>query len=541
MSHRQLFQLPQDIDLDRPTLAKIVATIGPASESPEMVRKLIEAGVSVFRFNFSHGDFASHLLRLRTVRAVADTLGRTVACLGDLQGPKIRVGKVPVALSRSADGTPLPGIEVKAGQDVILKKGITESFIRPSRGPSDSPEGTPVFSLTYDKMVDEVQPGHRVLINDGAIRMLAVETDSVAGELRCRVRSGGLVTSNKGINLPQSDISAPAITDRDWECVEWSVAQGIDFLALSFVRSAEEVLMLKRRLAELCPLDRSADPNGAGIGIPVISKIEKPQAVKNIESIVDASDAIMVARGDLGVEMDIAQVPIAQKVILDACSQYGKPVIVATQMLESMIESSVPTRAEASDVANAIFDSADAVMLSGETAVGKNPSLVVETMRRIIAAAESRIAELPNGSSAPRKLVESRYATAALAHGAWQISHDIGAKIIVCWSENAGTARYLSQNNFTVPIFAWSSDLRSTRRMALLAGVTPVHARPPESGTLAEWNAQVDAYLLERRICRPGDSILLLAGKPLGVAKVTNALAIHRVGELNSGFRTHAV
>jgi pyruvate kinase len=535
MSHRHLFQLPQDMDLDRPTLAKIVATIGPASESPEMVRKLIEAGVSVFRFNFSHGEFGAHEKRLRTVREVAGAMGRTVACLGDLQGPKIRVGKVPPGLSKGADGTPLPGIELKAGQDVILKKGISESFIRSS----DNGEGTPVLSLTYEKMVDEVAPGQRVLINDGAIRMLAVDTDHAKGELRCRVRTGGLVTSNKGINLPQSEISAPAITDRDWECVAWAVKNGIDFLALSFVRKADEVLELKRRLAELCPIDKALDPSGQGVAIPVIAKIEKPQAVQNIESIVDASDAIMVARGDLGVEMDIAQVPIAQKVILDACGQYGKPVIVATQMLESMIESPVPTRAEASDVANAIFDSADAVMLSGETAVGKNPSLVVETMRRIIAAAESRIAELPRRPGAPLKLVQSRYATAALAHGAWQIAHDIGAKAIVCWSENAGTARYLSQNNFTVPIFAWSSNLHATRRMALLAGVTPVHAPPPASGTLAEWNSQVDAYLVERRICRPGDSIILVAGKPLGVARVTNALAIHIVGETRSGFRAH--
>ncbi len=535
MSTRHPFQLPQDMDLERPTLAKIVATIGPASESPEMVRKLIEAGVSVFRFNFSHGEFSSHEKRLRTVREVANALGRTVACLGDLQGPKIRVGKVPPGLSKGADGSPLPGIELKAGEDVILKRGITDSFIRPS----EKPEGTPVLSLTYDKLVDEVAPGQRVLINDGAIRMLAVDADTKTGELRCRVRTGGVVTSNKGINLPQSDISAPAITDRDWECVAWAVKQGIDFLALSFVRRADEVLELKRKLSELCPIDKALDPTGQGCGIPVIAKIEKPQAVQNIESIVDASDAIMVARGDLGVEMDIAQVPIAQKVILDVCSAYGKPVIVATQMLETMIENPVPTRAEASDVANAIFDSADAVMLSGETAVGKNPSLVVETMRRIIAAAEARIAELPRRSTAPRKLVESRYATAALAHGAWQIASDIHAKAIVCWSENAGTARYLSQNNFSVPIFAWSSNIHATRRMALLAGVTPVHSPPPPRGTLAEWNTQVDQYLIERRICRPGDVILLVAGKPLGVARVTNALAIHIVGETRSGFRHH--
>lgn len=528
-----LTALASDADLERPTLAKIVATIGPASEPPDMVRKLIEAGVSVFRFNFSHGEFSSHERRLRTVREVSQQMGRTVACLGDLQGPKIRVGKVPQGMMNGPDGAPLPGIELKAGQDVILKRGITDSYLA-----SDA-DRTPILSLTYGQMVEEVQPGHRVLINDGAIRMLAVESDPAKGELRCRVRIGGLVTSNKGINLPQSDISAPAITDRDWECVAWAVEHGLDFLALSFVRTAEEVLALKARLAEMCPISKSNDPTGTGIAIPVVSKIEKPQAVRNIESIVDASDAIMVARGDLGVEMDIAQVPIAQKVILDVCARYGKPAIVATQMLETMIESPVPTRAEASDVANAVFDSTDAVMLSGETAVGKHPSLVVETMRRIIAAAEARNASLPRKPGAPEKLVESRYATAALAHGAWQIANDLGVAAIACWSENAGTARYLSQNNFSVPIFAWSSNLRATRQMSLLAGVTPIHAAPPESGLLAEWNAAVDDYLVAHKICRPGDPILLIAGKPLGQARVTNSIAIHRIGEVKSGFRAH--
>lgn len=522
-----------EVDLQRPTLAKVVATIGPASESPDMVRKLIDAGVSVFRFNFSHGDYASHAARLRTVREVARSMERTIACLGDLQGPKIRVGKVPPGLSKGADGTPLPGIEVTAGADVILKRGISEAFHR-----QEGSALVPVLPLTYEKLVDEVLPGHRVLINDGAIRMLAVEADRDAGELRCRVRVGGLVTSNKGINLPQSEISAPAITERDWTCVEWAISLGMDFLALSFVRTASEVLELKQRLRELCPIDKSQDPTGEGIAIPVVAKIEKPQAVANIASIVDAADAIMVARGDLGVEMDIAYVPVVQKQIVKACAEYGKPCIVATQMLESMIEMPMPTRAEASDVANAIFDGADAVMLSGETAVGRHPSLVVETMRRIVAVAEGRLAEQPFQSSAPTKLVESKYATAALAHGAWQVAADSGAVLVACWSQNGGTARYLSQNNFRIPIFAWSSSERATRRMALLSGVTPVLGEPPASGLLAEWNARVDEYLLAHKHARPGDIIIILAGKPLGEARVVNTIAMHRVGETKSGFRS---
>lgn len=522
-----------DLDVQRPTLAKVVATIGPASESPEMVRKLIDAGVSVFRFNFSHGDYASHAARLKTVREVSQALGKSIACLGDLQGPKIRVGKVPSGLFKNADGVVIPGIELRAGSDVVLKRGVELAYLR-----TEGTQEVPVLPLTYERLVDEVLPGQRVLINDGAIRMLAVEADRDAGELRCRVRVGGVVTSNKGINLPQSEITAPAITDRDWECVQWAVSLGMDFLALSFVRTATEVLELKQRLRELCPIDKSQDPTGEGIAIPVVSKIEKPQAIKNLSSIVDASDAIMVARGDLGVEMDIAQVPVVQKQIVQMCAQYGKPCIVATQMLESMIESSMPTRAEASDVANAIFDGADAVMLSGETAVGKHPSLVVETMRRIISAAETRLAELPYQSGAPSKLVESRYATAALAHGAWQVATDSGAVLVACWSENGGTARYLSQNNFHIPIYAWSSNLRATRRMALLNGVTPVLSQPPETGLLAEWNASVDEYLLANKHARPGDVIVILAGKPLGEPRVVNTIALHRVGETRSGFRS---
>lgn len=504
-------------------LSKIVATIGPASDSPEMVQRLIEAGVSVFRFNFSHGDFDAHLKRLNTVREVAAEMDRPIACLGDLQGPKIRVGKVNA-----------PGVVLEPGQDVIFRKGQPVAGLE---RPDPNKPGTVVLPTVYEPLIDEVQPGQKVLINDGAIRMLAVERIPERGELLCRVVVGGLVTSNKGINLPQSELSAPAITEKDWECVSWAVEHALDYLALSFVRNAREVLDLKQRLAELCPTDRLIDLKHETATTPVIAKIEMPQALKNLDEIVQAADGIMVARGDLGVEMDIAQVPVAQKRIIRACATWGRPCIVATQMLETMIENVLPTRAEASDVANAIFDGTDAVMLSAETATGKHPVIVVETMRRIIAAAEERIAEEPPHPSAPVELIKSKYPTAALAHGAWQIAQDVGAKAIVCWSQNGGTARYLSQNDFRVPIVAYSSSVRSTRRMALLKGVTPLHRSPPKSGLLAEWNAQVDADLIARGIANKGDTILLLAGKPLGEAKVTNTVAIHYVGDESRGFR----
>ncbi len=507
----------------RCTLTRIVATIGPASESPDAVRRLIEAGVSVFRFNFSHGDFESHARRLAIVREVSAELERPIAALGDLQGPKIRVGKVP-------DG----GLMLARGQDVIFRRGVPMAFSEPVPG-NELPRA--VFGTTYEPLIDEAAAGHRVLINDGLIRLLAIERAADGKELLCRVMVGGLVTSGKGINLPESVLSAPAISERDWECVDWAVENALDFLALSFVREADEINELRAHLEKCHPKDRRADVRGETATIPIIAKIEMPQALRNLDSIIDAADGVMVARGDLGVEMDIATVPVAQKAIVSACNRAGRPCIVATQMLESMVENATPTRAEATDVANAIFDGADAVMLSAETATGKNPVLVVETMARIALAAEDHIAAQPIAESAPTRLVESHIPIAALCRGAWRIASDIGAVAVVCWSEKNGTARYLSQNGLSVPVLAYSSSIRATRRMALLRGVHAVCARPPLSGSLADWNEQVDEYLLRHQLAKPGDPIVLVAGKPLGVAKVTNGLAIHRVGQTASGYR----
>jgi len=511
-----------------PPLASIVATIGPASDSPEVVARLIELGVRVFRFNFSHGDLDAHARRLATVRRVAANMGRQIACLGDLQGPKIRVGRIPLGVGeahRSGGGS----IRVEPGQDVVFSRGAQDSAVR-SAGAGGS---EPVLSLTYPAMVDEVEPGHRVLVNDGAIRMLAVEHDARAHELRCRVVVGGLISSGKGINLPDSNLSAPALGERDMDCVRWGVANDLDFLALSFVRRAEEILDLKRQIAQM----QDPQHKGEAAWIPIVAKIEKPQALREIDAIVDAADAIMVARGDLGVEMEIARVPVEQRRILAACDRAGKPCIVATQMLETMIDSSIPTRAEASDVANAIFDGADAVMLSGETATGRHPALVVETMGRIIAAAEEYIRSGPARATAPTRVQEGHHGTAALAMGAWSIARDIGACVVVCWSQHGGTARYLSQAGFSVPIVAYSSDARATRRMALLRGVTPMCVQPPASGRMTDWNTRVDQDLLDRGLVRAGDAIVLVAGRPLGVAKATNTVAIHRVGEAAGAYR----
>jgi pyruvate kinase len=497
---------------------KIVATIGPASESPDTVGRLIEAGVSVFRLNFSHGTLADHARRLGVIRGAAAAASRPVGVLGDLCGPKIRLGPVP------------EGAVLNAGDEVVIWG--SEAGVGINRG-EPGLDGRSLV-VTHAGIAQDVRPGHRVLIADGSVRMLATSCDLGApggGVVRCVVHVGGAIGTGKGVNLPDSRLRVASITARDVECIDWAIEHDLDFLALSFVRRAEEIRELRERLVARAPAGRAP--------IPIVAKIEKPEAVAALEEIVEAADAIMVARGDLGVEMDIAQVPVVQRRILASAQSWGKPCIVATQMLETMIQSSTPTRAEASDVANAVFDGADAVMLSGETAIGKHPVLVVETMQRIVRAAEEHALAQPWDESPPRRLVESKYRTAALAHGAWHVARDIGARLVVCWSEQGGTARYLSQNNFRVPIVAYSGDERSSRQMALLAGVTPIFARPPASGLLRDWTDMVERDLLDRGWGRVGDPVVLLAGKPLGVAKATNSIAILHLGDPTGGYRSH--
>ncbi|MEM9065968.1 MAG: pyruvate kinase [Planctomycetota bacterium] len=515
------------VHTESPIRTRIVATLGPASDSPEMVERLIQSGVNVFRFNFSHGTLEEQAKRLNTVREVSARLGTPTAALGDLQGPKIRIGRVV------PQGDSDKGVELTPGQDVIFRRGVKEAFV--------AHDGVAVFGVTYEDMMNEVVPGQRVLVNDGAIRMLALECDAAKahGELRMRVTVGGLVTSGKGINLPESVIKAPAITDRDWACVEFAVAQQMDFLALSFVRKADEVLELKERLKGMCAVRPEFGREAGGAYIPVISKIEKPQAVENIESIVEASDAVMVARGDLGVEMDIARTPVIQKRIVQVCRDYGKPCIIATQMLETMIENSSPTRAEASDVANAIFDRADAVMLSGETAVGAHPALVVDTMRHIAQEAEDATWSEIDESSPSIQLVRSKNVEAAIAHGVWHVARDLDAKLVVCWSEVGRIARFLSQNRMPVPIVAYSSSRIWTRRMALLSNVSPIRREPPESGRLSDWTDEVEHDLLERNWVKPGDLVVLAAGKPLGNPRAVNTIATLVIGDPSTGFRSH--
>jgi pyruvate kinase len=490
----------------RPSLTKIIATVGPATNDVEALGRLAETGVSIFRLNFSHGTLEEHADRLRAIRAVEQQQGRPLAALGDLSGPKIRIGAVPG-----------DGIHVEVGQDVRFVTG-------------DDPAedgAVPVFRCTYEPLVDEVEPGHKILINDGAVRMLAVGRGE--GELTCRVLVGGRITSGKGVNLPNTTLSAPALTEKDWRCVDWAIEHGIDMLALSFVRSADDVRQLKHHLAEhvVCDPRPDDDVDASAYSIPVISKIERPEAIHDIDDIVEASDAVMVARGDLGVEMDLAEVPVIQKSILRRCQFHGTPCIVATQMLQSMIEAPAPTRAEASDVANAIFDGTDAVMLSGETAVGAYPSVTVGVMRRIALKAEAHRASSPEPDGSPGLLRERGDITAAVAHGAWQVARDVKAKAVLCWSQLGTTARYLSRNNFHVPIVAFSDNRSQLRRMTLYRGVTPEAITAP--ATTEQFLAAADERLISQGWLAPGDTVVVVVGAPFTQPGRTNTLLVHRL------------
>ena len=499
-----------------PILTKILATVGPACEGAEAVGHLIDEGARALRINFSHGGFAEHAARLRAVRAASNDRGVPVGVLGDLRGPKLRLTAL-------------------AGEPFRVEPGDRVEFTRldrPGRELDDT--DSVLLSVTYPRFVDEVAVGHRVLIDDGAVRMLAVEKADVPGEghrLVCRVTHGGKIESNKGVNLPDTDLSTPSLTDFDLACIEWALEHELDYLALSFVRRASDVALLRERLEELGDGEQQSGHPDEKSRMPIVAKLETPQAIEDLDAILEASDAVMVARGDLGVEMDLAEVPVIQKRIIESAHDHGKPVIVATQMLQSMIEEATPTRAEVSDVANAILDGADAVMLSGETAVGRHPSTAVHVMAHTAEVTEAYAVEKRGDASRPPKNPrESRYRTAALAHGVSVIVRDLHARYVVMWSELGGGARHLSQNRLAVPIIAISSNPRALRRMSLMFGVAPVHMERPRSSE--GFLEAVDGLMQGGGWAGPGDPIVIAKGEPLGIPGVTNKIRIHYVGDV---------
>jgi pyruvate kinase len=502
---------------------KIIATLGPVSASVKIIRKLIESGVRVFRINFSHGTFEEYESYFDKVREAEKLTGKYVGILGDLSGPKIRVGKV-----------------VKDG--ILLKKGQHIEFVKQNITAGEMGSEF-VFSSTYPHFIDEVSKGEKILIDDGNIQLTC--TDKISRKsgkkLICKVVVGGLVTSSKGINLPDSVLSVPSMTEKDYACTEFAVKKGFDYLALSFVRSGEDVRVLKNELIRLKARPKIKELKGGGFDfskffedaenyIPVISKIEKPQAIDNLQSIIDETDGIMVARGDLGVEMDLAEVAILQKKIVSMCHANGKPVIVATQMLQSMIESAVPTRAEVSDVANAIFDGADAVMLSGETAVGKYPVETVQMMSRIAQKSNVYLRAIASGEGMFIKKSEPLGRTAALAHGVSTIAKNINPRLIVTWTRSGGSSVFLSQQRLPVPIIAFGENVPRLRQLSILYSIKPVYMKQPASGSA--FIRTVDKLLIKNKWASKGDPIIIVTGDPITKPGIVNRIVIHYVGEL---------
>lgn len=470
--------------------AKIVATLGPATASYEAIRALMEAGVNIIRMNLSHGSQDVHAEIHATVRRAAEELGAPVGILVDLQGPKIR-------LEKFHDGPH----ELHPG-DVFT---ITTR---------DVPGDRELVGTTYKGLPHDVKPGDTLLIDDGKVRLEAMSTD--AENVVTKVVIGGMVSNNKGINLPGVKVSAPAMSEKDESDLRWALNLGCDYIALSFVRSAKDAIRVREIMREV------------GVSVPVIAKVEKPEAVEALEEIVDAFDGIMVARGDLGVELPPETVPVIQKRAIEISRKMAKPVIVATQMLESMIESPVPTRAETSDVANAVLDGADAVMLSGETSVGKYPAIAVATMARILQSSEEHgLARIPPLGTKPRTQ------GGAITLAAAEVADFVDAKFVCVFTESGDSARRMSRLRSRIPMLALTTTESVRRRMALTWGIESVLVAPATHTD--EMYPQVDEALLNRGLAEKGDRVVVISGSPPGVPGSTNDLRVHIVGDAIEG------
>ncbi|HVE73533.1 MAG TPA: pyruvate kinase [Mycobacteriales bacterium] len=472
--------------------AKIVCTLGPATQSYEAVRALVDAGMDVARLNFSHGTRAHHEQAYDWVRRASDESGRGVGVLVDLQGPKIRLGTFAAGPCVWA-----------AGETVTI---TTE----------DCPGDHDRVSTTYDGLADDVAPGDRLLVDDGRLSLQVV---SVAGpDVRLVVIEGGPVSSSKGLSLPGVAVSVPALSAKDIEDLRFALGLRADLIALSFVRSAADVTAVHALMDQ------------AGVRLPVLAKIEKPEAVADLDAVVQAFDGLMIARGDLGVEMPLERVPLVQKAAIQAAREQAKPVIVATQMLESMITSSRPTRAEASDVANAVLDGADALMLSGETSVGLHPVRVVETMARIITVAEEQLGRVP------RVVAEPSTVGGAIARAAAEVGRAVGAQALVAFTQTGDTARRLAEHRSPIPLLAFTPMPEVRSQLALTWGVETFLV--PTVMHTDEMVRQVDTAMLDLERMRPGDLVTIVAGSPPSTSGSTNAMRVHRLGAAQTGGRT---
>lgn len=466
----------------RRDVTKIVATLGPSSTDAGVIRQLLQAGVNVVRINFSHGTHDKHAQVIQTVRALADELRLPVAILGDLQGPRIRIGVLPEPL------------HLHQGQKLTL---VHESQAEAGEIP-----------VTYDHIAEDVRPGATILVNDG---LLDLQVDSIEGaRVHCTVRVGGLLSSNKGMNLPGIEVSAPSLTEKDRADITFAIAQDLDYLALSFVRRPEDIAALRVLLPK---------------AMLIVAKIEKDSALERIEEILQATDAVMVARGDLGVELPFESVPLQQKRIIALAARYGRPVITATQMLESMIEHPRPTRAEASDVANAILDGTDAVMLSAETAAGRYPVLAVEAMRRITTAAEQ--AEVTRGQGLDRVAPGSATTEETIAAAVVTAARMMGAHSLVVFTKSGFSARVMAARRPGVRIMVLTDQPRTYRQLALIWGVVPFLVAPAE--TYQDMLTIARGLLLRHGFAEAGERILVTAGVPFNIPGTTNLLKVETV------------
>jgi len=467
-----------------------VCTLGPATDSAERIFQLVEAGMDVARLNMSHGTYEDHARMYQCVRAATDRLGKAVAILADLQGPKIRLG-------RFAGGP----VELMPGDPFVITTEDVDGDVRRC-------------STTYKGLTGDVTPGDQILIDDGRVRLRATAVTSTEVTTVCEI--GGTLSNNKGINLPGVHVSVPAMSDKDIDDLRWSLRLGVDFIALSFVRSADDADGVRRIMRE------------EGIFRPIIAKIEKPQAVDNLDDIMDTFDGVMVARGDLGVELPLEDVPIVQKLIVEMARRNAKPVIVATQMLESMISSPRPTRAEASDVANAVLDGTDAVMLSGETSVGSYPIQTVHTMARII---ESTEIHGRRRMAAYTWTPKSR--SGVICRAASEVAEAVHAQYLVAFTTSGDSARRMTRYRSLVPVMAFTPDPVVRSQLALSWGIETFLV--PMVEHTDEMVLQVDRALLMIGRCHEGQEVVIVAGSPPGIPGSTNAMRIHRMGDAING------
>ena len=471
---------------------KIVCTLGPASNTEDKLAALIEAGMNVARLNFSHGTHEEHAATLGRVRRVSNRLGKPVAILQDLQGPKIRTGTL-------------------AGGEAVELQENAEFTITAREIVGNAHE----VSTTYTGLPEDVRPGSRLLLDDGLMELRVEKVDGP--DVHTRVVHGGILKEHKGINLPGVIVNIPSLTDKDRADLAFGVAQEVDYVAISFVRRPEDVANVKRALVEI-------DPRASKL--PIIAKLEKPAALDNLDAIIEIADGVMVARGDLGVELSPQQVPTAQKRIIEAANRHRKIVITATQMLESMIEHPLPTRAEVSDVANAIFDSTDAVMLSGETASGHYPVESVKMMAAIIAEAEGHVKEWGRWHGATESTSDD---SIALARAARELAHDRDVSAIAIFTLSGRNARIMSKARPEVPILAFTPEPKTHLRLALLWGVTPYLI--PHADSVEAMLAHVEAAMLLNSPVRPGQQVVLIAGLPTNKLVPANFILLHTVGK----------